>query len=224
MCRVSFNKLVSSRPKLGGFLFGVTALKIITESTDEPISLDEAAENLRVVDPSGNSPPVYQESARILKLIKAARQACEEELEMSLVEKTIEVTQQSFYPRCIELPAGPVRGIESVTYVDTNGDDQVLAEDQYRLSTSGRTAILWPAYNVTWPSARCETDSVRVRYIAGYPADSPPEAIPEPILQAMHLMIAHYFANREAVDQDNLMELPMGTRYLLDKYRQGLGV
>lgn len=200
------------------------ALKIITESATEPISLEQAAENLRVV-PDNDSPPVYPEQARILKLIKAARQACEEELEMSLVEKTIEVTQHSFYPRCIELPAGPVRGIESVKYLDSDGVDTTLAADQYRLSTSGRIAVLWPAYNVTLPTARYELDSVRVRYIAGYPADSPPEDIPEPILQAMHLFIGHWFDVREAVNVGNITsELPLSARYLLAKYRKNLGV
>lgn len=200
-------------------------MRIISESTDEPITLDEAADNLRVVL-NNDSPPVYPEAGRILKLIKAARQSCEEDLELSLVFKTLEVTQDCLYPRTIELPGGPVRSIVSLTYVDEEGYDTALADDQYRLSTSGRMAVLYPAYGVTWPDHRRDHDSVRVIYTAGYPSlDSPPEVAPEPIIQAMHLCIAHWFANREAVDIGNITtEIPLGAQYLLGKYRRGMGV
>jgi hypothetical protein len=234
--------------------------KVITESTTEPILLAEAASNLSLDPDDGNSPPGYVQGSRILRLIKAARQACEKELEMSLVAKTLEIAHQSFvhlsrhshhggamsnqydtgyypgnltgpyphsnrYGSSIQLPKGPVRSIVSVTYQDETGADVVLASDQYRLSTSGRMALLWPAYGVSWPSCRTDVDSVRVRYTAGYPsADSPPQEVPEPIRQAMHLFIGHYFANRDAVDLNTLTELPLGVRYLLGKYRTGLGV
>lgn len=197
--------------------------KTITESATEPISLQEAAENLRV-SLDNNSPPAYPEASRITKLIKAARQACEEELEISLVEKTLEVAADSF-ASAIELPGGPVRSIVSVNYLDADGADTVLAADQYRFSDYARAPVLLRAFDGSWPSARTDLNSVRVRYTVGYPStDSPAQTVPEPIIQAMHLCIAHYFANRDAVDVDTLQELPMGVRYLLGKYRRGLGV
>lgn len=195
---------------------------LISESTTEPISLDEAAENLKALDDGEGS---YFEAPIISRLIKAARQLCENELEMSLIPKTLEFSRDSLCPPCIELPNGPVRSIESVKYTDTNGVEVTLATDQYRLSTSSSMAILRPAYGVSWPSVRCEADAVRVRYTAGYAADdSPAQDVPEPIRQAMHLCISHFYANRDAVDVDSLMELPLGVRALLAPYRQGLGV
>ena len=200
--------------------------QIISVSDIEPITLDEAVENLRVVDPQNNSPEIYPESDRILKLITAARQTVEEELDMSLVPTTIQVTQSSLYPTIIALPRGPVRDIISVTYVDTEGYDTVLATDQYRLSTAGHIAMLRPAYGVTWPTdVRTDDESVRVVYSAGYSTDSPPEAVPQAILQAMHLLIGHWFANREAVVVGTITaEVPLSVRYILSKYRTGLGV
>lgn len=205
-----------------GYFHEQVGMIVISESTTEPMELEEAAENVHARDDGDGS---YFEASLILRLIKVGRQLCEEETELSLVLKTLEVSQRSFYPACIELPGGPVRSIVSVTYVDSSGVDTVVAADQYRLSTSSRMAILRPAYNVTWPSARCDVDSVRVRYTAGYSTDdSPPREVPEPIRQAMHLFIAHYYNNRDAVDIDSVMELPLGARYLIGKYRQGLGV
>lgn len=197
---------------------------VIAESATEPITLAEAAANLRA-DEDDNSPPGYVEQDRILALIRAARVLCEEEIETSLVEKTLEVAVDSFHPRSIELPYGPVRSVVSVTYVDSNGADALLAADQYRINWYAVPQSLVPVYGVCWPAARCDLGSVRVRYMAGYPsADSPPQVVPEPIKQAMHLYVAHYFANREAVDADRLAELPLGARHLLSAYRRGLGV
>jgi len=206
--------------------------RIIDESTTEPITVAEAGENLRAAT-DGNSPPGYIEATRIGKLIKAARQACENYLNGSIVSKTIEIAVPAFYTfydrsACytwIPLPRGPVRLIESVTYVDTDGADQVLAADQYRIDLYSRPPRLHPAYGVTWPSARYDVNSIRVRYSAGYDLDATePEEVPEPIRQAIHLYVAHYFANREAVALDNLAELPLGAVHLLTPYRLELGV
>jgi uncharacterized phiE125 gp8 family phage protein len=199
-----------------GYAHEQLGVTVISESTTEPIEVDEAGGNLRAPDDGDGT---YVEASLISLLIKVARQICEESTELSLIEKTLEVSAYSF-SQYLELPCGPVKTIVSVTYTDTNGTDVVLAADQYRLSTSSRMAVLRPAYGITWPCARRDLDSVRVRYTAGY---SPAE-VPAPIRQAMHLCIAHFYANREAVDVDSLMELPLGVRSLLARYRQGLGV
>lgn len=190
--------------------------RLIACSEVEPITLAQARLNLRVTDTA--------EDARILDLIIAARMACEQELELSLVAKTLEIAQDAFYPYVIALPCGPVRSVVSVTYQHgTTGADVVMDAADYRLNLYEGT--VQPLYGESWPTARCDVNSVRVRYTAGYPGtDSPAEAVPAPIRQAMHLYIGHYFTNREAVDFDTLRELPLGARYLLSTWRQGIGV
>lgn len=190
---------------------------VITESTTEPLALAAVKLNLRVTSDA--------EDSRIASLITAARRMCERELELSLVEKTLEIARRSLYPCAIELPQGPVRSIVSVKYLDDDGADTTLAADQYRISAYDSPTMLRPVYDVTWPAVRCDIDSVRIRYTAGYPSDdSPADEVPEPICQAMHLYVAHFYANREAVADDTLAELPLGVRHLLSTYRAGLGV
>lgn len=195
---------------------------VISESTTEPITLAEAVLNLRATEGS----PEAAEGGLISRLITTARQLCEQKLDMSLVEKTLEIAQRSFHCPCpIELPQGPVRSIVSVKYLDADGVDTTLDPSRYRISPYASTVVLMRAYNVDWPTARCDVDSIRVRYTAGYPSsDSPPQTVPKPILQAMHLYIAHYYGHREAVDDNTLMELPLGARHLLSDFRTGLGV
>lgn len=195
---------------------------VISESTTEPITLAQAVANVRATEGS----PDAAAGGSISKLITAARQACEDFLEVSLVEKTLEIAQHSFNDPCpIELPLGPVREIVSVKYLDRDGNDTTLDPTRYRISPYAPTATLMRAYGTCWPEARCDIDSIRVRYTVGYPStDSPPQTVPEPILRAMHLYIVHWYEHRSAVDDDSLMELPLGAKHLLSPRRRGLGV
>lgn len=193
---------------------------VMAESTVEPIALEDAVHNLRSYSDGSTA-----EEALVSRLIKVARVMCEQELEMSLVAKTLQIALRSFCPDPIELPFGPVREIVSVTYRDSDGADVVMDADDYRFSAYEALPVLVPAYDASWPTARTDVDSVRIRYTVGYPStDSPPEEVPEPIIQAMHLCIAHFYDNRGAVDADTLAELPLGARHLLAPYRQALGV
>lgn len=197
-------------------------IKVISESTDEPISLAQAIVNARAYSSAAES----QAGSTLSRLITTARKLCEQELDMSLVQKTVEIAVPYFYYDGIELPRGPVRSVVSVTYTNEDGDDTVLPADQYRINAYSVPTLLQRAFDTGWPTdVRNDLESVRIRYTAGYPStDSPPQTVPEPILQAMHLYISHYFDNRHAVDADDLMELPLGARHLLSFYRQGLGV
>lgn len=225
---------------------------LISESTTEPISVNEAGFNLHAAD-DGASPPTYVEAALIARNIKAARKKCEEELGLSLVAKTLEISAVNFYVLMYDqtrnpiftdlgyrdnytsfigvngvyLPGGPVRSIVSVNYLDANGVDTVMPPADYRFSRYARVPLLIPNYGKTWPSARVDLDSVRIRYTAGFPStDSPPQGVPEPILAAMHLLVAHLHNFREAVHSGTVSvgELPLGVRYLLSSYRTELGV
>ena len=87
------------------------------------------------------------------------------------------------------VPSGPVITLTSVKYIDTDGVEQTLAAETYTLLVDGRVAL---AYNQSWPSVRCQSDAVRVRYTAGY------AAVPAPIKAAILMMVADMYANREA--------------------------
>lgn len=200
-----------------------------TESAVEPISVEEAGDHLRAAN-DGATPPVYVEAALIARCIKAARQACEEELELSLVNKRLEVSSDTWFERgsCdsyIELPYGPVISVESVNYLNDQGVDSLLDPAEYRISRYTTVPTLLPKYGGAFPSYRRDVDSVRVRYNVGYPSgDSPPLLLPEPVRTVMYLLIGHFYDNREGISDKTFSELPLGVCYLLGKYRQTLGL
>jgi uncharacterized phiE125 gp8 family phage protein len=98
-------------------------------------------------------------------LIKAARQHAEQELNRYLITQTVDAYFDEF-PESFKLP--PLQSVTAITYVDTNGTEQTLATDQYTVDSASIPARITPAYNVTWPSTREQTNAVKVRFVAGY--------------------------------------------------------
>ena len=105
----------------------------------------------------------------------------------------------------IALPYPPFVSVQSITYEDGLGADQVLTPAGWAASDEG----VEPAFGLSWPSGRVAANAVRVAYTAGYP-DRPPPAgaadgtaptptVPAPIVAAALLVVGDLYANREAV-------------------------
>jgi uncharacterized phiE125 gp8 family phage protein len=107
--------------------------------------------------------------------------------------------QLSGFPDCeqIKLPYPPLMSVDSVKYDNGVGVEQTLALGAgYRVFGLGghRKAAISPPAGGSWPAARCDRGSVRIRFTAGYPvaagADPGPEApekMPAPLKQAVLL-------------------------------------
>jgi uncharacterized phiE125 gp8 family phage protein len=147
-------------------------------------------------------------------LIASARAAAEQELHRYLITQTLDAYFDEFpaYPndrfaigRHFRLP--PLQSVTSITYVDTDGVTQTLAADQYLVDAKSQPARIDPAYGVSWPSTREQSNAVIVRFIAGYGAAS---AVPACIKNWMLLRIASAWDNRSALvaGPSGMIELP----------------
>lgn len=115
---------------------------------------------------------------------------------------------------CIELPYPPVATVDEVRYLDSAGASQTVDAADYRADVNSVPARLTPAYSLSWPAARAVTNAIEVDYTTGY------TAVPEEIIQAMLLMIGHWYENREdVVIGTGATVVPMSSTYLLDHYR-----
>lgn len=101
------------------------------------------------------------------------------------------------------LPYPPLIQVDSLTYLDSNGDEQTFAEaDQWRVVGAGteQGGAIIPLYGVTWPSllATPDPDLVRVTFTAGYYSAMSPEndRVPETIKAAVKLMVADWYEFR----------------------------
>lgn len=192
----------------------------------------------------------------------------------------------------IRVPVSPLRAVESIIYLDSDGTEQTLATSAYRVDAVSDVPRIVPAYNASWPDAYDVQNAVTVTYSAGYvvpvTADGTANtltgeghaladddrvilsntggalptslsapgnyyavgvsgdvfqvatsaggaavdftgagtgthflgAIPQPILQALILLVGHWLENTEAVSIGNpAAVLPFGVEALLGPYR-----
>lgn len=182
--------------------------KLITAPTKEPITLQEAKDNSRVVGDSDDS--------IVSEQIVAARAWVEGYIRRALLTQTWELYLNEF-PGCIKLPHPPLQSVTWIKYVDTDGVEQTLGGSEYSVYSQNEPALIVPAYGKNWPSSRDELNAVRVRYLAGWqnPAD-----VPGPIKQAIKLLVGHFYEHREhAIAGVQVNELPFSIQNLLFPYR-----
>lgn len=137
-------------------------------------------------------------------------------LRRSLGRQTLEVRIDHEFP-CdrLALPFRPLISVESVIYVDEDGQAQTLADSGYRV-IEGETCAIDLAYNTAWPATRWQSEAIAVRYVAGC---ATPRDVPRAIVQAFLLLVGHYYRNREAVTPEKPEVLPLGAEDLLAVYR-----
>lgn len=153
----------------------------------EPISLEQAKAHLRVV--------FDDEDNYISALILAARQMAEGRMNRTITQR---IREQAFSSWCtMPLLKPPFVQVESVSYIDADGIEQVLSPDNYTVSTRKEPArlSLTPAARYNAPSLASQEESVIVRYTAGYPVGQ----VPDLILQWMLLQIGSMYEHRESV-------------------------
>ncbi len=120
----------------------------------------------------------------------------------------------------IRIPLYPVKSVDSIKYVDESGTEQTLTASTYTVDTVSNPARITVAYNQTWPVTRSrEPNAVKVEFTGGY------DTVPPVLKQAIIMLVAHWYENREAVNVGNsVTEMPMAVESILSRYRvPGIG-
>jgi uncharacterized phiE125 gp8 family phage protein len=167
----------------------------------EPVSWAEAQSWTKALD---------DEQSDVELLISAARELCEHRKGYAFYAQTLEYVLHSWASACnwpvrhgsrLLLPrATPLVEVESVTYVDENGEERTVDSADYRLDTRSIPGAIVFVDGFSWPSLDTYAPNpVVIRYIAGRQVTSPPTPVSASIRLAMRLLIAHWYKNREAV-------------------------
>lgn len=149
------------------------------------------------------------EDQLIEHMIAAAREYCE-----NITGRAFRPCRVVAYPENTadvqRLPMIPVMEQENITLEKRGTDGEYLAMERssYILDAAGGTLRI--------PSAG-GTEAYRLTYHAGYPAGETPAAA----IQAMLMLIGHWYQNRESVQIGAVatVEIEMSTRNLLKQYR-----
>jgi len=182
------------------------ALYQSTAPTEEPVSLEEAKDHLRVSTDT--------EDATIEAAIVAAREYCEAVTRRQFVTATYKLTLDS-WPSVIRPPRPPLVSVTSIGYTDTNGDAQTFSSSNYTVDTYSEPGRIALAYGQSWPDVQSGIIApITVTYVAGYGAAT---AVPRSIKAAMLLCIADLYEHREAMSEIRLEENPTVDRLLWSK-------
>lgn len=185
------------------------ALTLVTGPSVEPISLSEAKLHCRV--------DVSDDDNLITGLVQAARGQAETITRRALITQTWKYIVDAF-PSGDELvlPLAPLQSVTSITYKDKDGDTSTFSSGDYIVNTDTEPGKVVLGYGKSWPSTTLyPTGAVTVQFKAGY-GDASTD-VPQGIIQAMLMMIGHWYENREAIATTGAVpkELPLAVESLL---------
>ena len=181
-------------------------LTLNTAAALPPVTQAEAKAHLRV---DGSD-----EDSLIDALVLAATSAVEEETGRALVTQTWDyaVSQPSGK---VMLPVHPVASVSTLAYYDTDDAPQTLTVSDYYLFKGPDKAWLEPKDNVDWPEMKDRPDALTVTFVAGQAV----AAVPQALKQAILLLVAHWYENREAVGK--LTAAPLAYGHIISQHRLG---
>jgi hypothetical protein len=190
----------------------MAGIKVHTGPAQEPLSLQEVKEYLRVEDST--------DERNVRPLIEAARSIAEEHLNRTLMSTTYQLFLDSFdeledplwegvrqgpylnfYKNYIELPKSPVISVTHVKTYDDSDNETTMASSRYYVDNVREPARIVLRTGETFPTALRVANAIEVQFVAGYTSAY---SIPEPIRIGMLQLIAHMYEHRG--DMGNYLE------------------
>ncbi len=177
------------------------AVEVSLLDTAEPLTLAQAKAHLQV------DTVLTDDDTWITDAIVAVRQQVERDLNMTLRRANLLMTFDQFpVEPSIPLPRPPLISVTTLSSFDDDGTETTFSSttgyDYDKYSMPGRI-ILRP--NQTWPSDVRTRQGGKVTWIAGYAEGT----IPVRAIQAMKLLLGHWYRNREAVGNEATTIYPL---------------
>ena len=147
-------------------------------------------------------------------LITAARQWCEDYQSRSYITRTYDYYLDEWPRDVIELPMSPVLTCTAIAYTDSDGTATTWTASEYILDVAGYVGRIVPASGYSWPSVTLKPISgIKITYTAGYGPLA--TDVPQKTRQAIMLLAAELYENREDSESIERMQVPFGVKALL---------
>ncbi|MDQ0996883.1 putative phiE125 gp8 family phage protein [Phyllobacterium ifriqiyense] len=128
-------------------------------------------------------------------------------LDRAIGTQTLELGYTWYSCRYVELPFGPVQSVESVKYIDSEGVEQTVPEENYFLDGD----CLHFVSGYSYPSVSAVSDPVKIRYVAGF------ETVPADVVLAVKL---HIKMNFDPLDEPGRAGMQRAIDDLLRSYKK----
>lgn len=154
----------------------------VTDAADvEPVTRTDAKKHVRAEFHT-------DDDAYIDGLIASARDHVERYTGTRLAEQIVTLKCDRFADFC-SVPEAPLQSV-AITYIDTDGAEQTLADTVYELRNDGLCSALVLKFGQSWPSVQAGS-RITVTAVAGY------EVMPPALKHALLLWIGSAFEVRE---------------------------
>ena len=164
-------------------------LTLLSGPAAEPLELDDVKAHLRL---DGDD-----EDALLASLITTSRSHVETALGLALITQSWR-WQADCWPRngLVELMTRPIQSVDRVAVRAADGTQTVIDATDYILDVSGQTGRLAPSEG-HWPKPGARLGGIEIDFTVGY--GNAATDVPEPIRQALRLLVAHWYAVRNPV-------------------------
>lgn len=197
------------------------SLRLVTDATAEPVSLDEVKIYLRL------QATYEEEDGLITRWIKEARKEAENKMSRCCMPQTWKLVLDDFEDT-MTLPRAPLStavGNVVITYLDgVSGDSTTLDSTYYTVDHDSEPGRVRLAYGSNWPSVYPVENAVQVQFVAGYPLDTVASAqdadtCPEGIETWIMMRVAQKYEDRKpSVDRSQYTLDRSFVDGLLDEY------
>lgn len=180
---------------------------LVQAPASEPVSLAEARAHLRLV---GND-----DDALVSSLITAARRVVEARSGLCLIAQDW-MCFRDRWPEdgVILLPVAPLRAVEEIGVYGEDDQKAVIDPAHYLVDAAARPPRVMLRGSRLWPRPGRALNGIGIRLEAGFGATA--AEVPQPLRQAVLLLVAHFFAQR---GDEAGPALPLGLGALIDPFR-----
>ena len=161
-----------------------------TGPTSLPVSLPEIKDHLRLQE------SFTTDDAHISRLISSAVAEVEQLTRRRLFTQTW-IYYLDAWPNgdAIALPFGQLQSVSSVKYKDSDGSESTMDSGDYIVDTDSEPCRVVLAYGESWPGDTLyPSNPIYVQFVCGYSSKAD---IPEPIKQAIKVIVARDYEQRE---------------------------
>lgn len=181
---------------------------VATSPSVEPVALSRAKEHLRVT--------TSDDDTYIERLIQVSRMMVEKHTRQIWTAAAFNVFYDDF-PSTDTIVIPDLTNISSVTvlYTDLTDTEVIWAATNYHTALSTKPARIVKKTNSDWPSTSQAPGAVRISVSTAAPSTG----VPQPIVQAILMLVGHFYENRQEVVDRVQYQMPNAMEFLLSPFR-----